>query len=59
MAAINGIPITLTVVRVQDKVEAALQRSMLLGALAKQRVYDMGLVEAVRQKRKEDGGKVV
>ena len=59
IAAINGTPITPTVVRVQDKVEMASQRSMLSGALAKQRVYDLGLAESIRQKRKEGGGKVV
>ena len=37
----------------------ASQKSMLFGALAKQRVYDLGLAESIRQKRKEGGGKVV
>jgi len=32
---------------------------MLSGTLAKQRVHDLGLVEAVQQKRKVDSGKVV
>ncbi len=59
IAVINGIPVTPTVVRVQDKVEAASQRSILSGTLAKQRVHDLGLVEAVQQKRKVDSGKVV
>jgi hypothetical protein len=37
----------------------ASQRSILSGALAKQRVYDLSLAESIRQKRKEGGGKVI
>src|SRR5580692_8961092 len=59
IASINGIPITPTILHVQDKIERASQRSMLSGALAKQRVHDLGVAEMARQKRKESGGKVV
>jgi hypothetical protein len=60
MAAINGIPITLSVLRVQDKIEGASQRSILSGALAKNRVLDLGLAEAERLKRKDkDSNKIV
>jgi hypothetical protein len=33
---------------VQDKIEGAAERSMLSGALAKQRVYDLGITEQER-----------
>jgi len=55
----NGIPITPTVIRVQDKVEAASQRSMLSGALAKHRIHDLSIAEAARLKRKDASGKIV
>jgi hypothetical protein len=35
MQLMNGIPITPSVLRVQEKVEAALERSILAGALAR------------------------
>ena len=42
-AAINGIPITPSVKRIQEKVKGAAERLILSGALAKQRVYDLSL----------------
>jgi hypothetical protein len=55
----NGIPITPSVLRVQEKVEAASERSILAGALARQRVLDLGLAEKERLARKEGAGKIV
>jgi len=60
VSAIEGdIPITLLVLRVQDKVSQALERSMLAGALATNRVHDLTIAEAARKERKEASGKVV
>jgi hypothetical protein len=59
-AAINGTPITPSVKRVQEKVEGAAERSILSGALAKQRVYDLSLAAQEREKRdNKDNGKIV
>jgi hypothetical protein len=55
----NGIPITPSVLRVQEKVEAASERSILAGALARQRVLDLGLAEKERLARKEGAGKII
>ena len=52
-AALSGVPITPTVKRVQEKVKGAAERSILSGALAKQRVYDLGVAEQERQKRND------
>ena len=52
-------PITPSVIRVADKVENASQRSMLAGALATNRIHDLSIAEAARQKRKEASGKIV
>jgi hypothetical protein len=59
LQAIDGTPITPSVLRVQDKVEAASKRSILSGALARQRVLDLGLAEKERQARKIDASKIV
>jgi hypothetical protein len=59
-AAMNGTPITPSVRRVQDKIEGAAERLMLSSALAKQRVYDLGIAEQERQKRDDkDNNKIV
>src|ERR1035438_10155179 len=59
-AAISGIPITPSVLHVQEKIESTAERSMLSGALAKQRVYDLSIAEAEREKRKDkDNSKIV
>jgi hypothetical protein len=50
-AAISGIPITPSVKHMQEKVENAAERSILSGALAKQRVHDLSLAEQEREKR--------
>jgi hypothetical protein len=58
--AINSIPITLPIRRVQEKVEGAAERSILSSALAKQRVYDLGIIEQERAKRNnKDNNKIV
>ena len=59
-AAIDGILVTLLVIRVQDKVEQASQRSILARALATNRVLDLSIVEKARQARKDSrGNKIV
>ena len=52
-AAVHGVPITPSVLRVQEKVEGTAERSMLSGALAMQRIYDLNLAAVERQKRGE------
>jgi hypothetical protein len=60
VSAIDGdIPITPSVLRVQDKVAQAAERSILAGALATNRVHDLSIAEAARKERKEASGKVV
>jgi len=60
IAAMEGVtPITPSVIRVADKVENASQRSMLAGALATNRIHDLSIAEAARQKRKKASGKIV
>jgi hypothetical protein len=59
MQLINGIPITPSVLRIQEKVEAASERSILASALARQRVLDLGLAGKERLARKEGAGKIV
>jgi hypothetical protein len=45
---------------VQEKVENAAERSMLSGALAKQRVHDLSIAEQERERRNEkDNNKVI
>jgi hypothetical protein len=59
-AAIEGIPIIPSVKRVQEKVEGAAERSILSGALAKQKVYDLSLAAQEREKRDgRDNGRIV
>jgi hypothetical protein len=55
----DGIPITPSVLHVQEKVEAALERSILAGALARQRVLDLGLAEKERLARKEGASRII
>jgi hypothetical protein len=55
----NSIPITPSVLRVQEKVEAVLERLILASALARQRVLDLGLAEKERLARKEGASKIV
>jgi protein subunit release factor B len=58
--AILGILITPIVIRVQEKVESAAERSMLSGALAKQKIHDLSLAEVKQEKQKdEDNNKIV
>lgn len=51
-------PITPSVLRVQDKLESISRSSMLKGALASNRLYDLSIAEA-RRKPKKDVNKVV
>jgi hypothetical protein len=56
----DGIPVTPLVIRVQDKVEQALQRSILAGALATNRVYDLSVAEKARAAKKNlKGNKII
>ena len=55
----SNIPITPLVLQVQDKVVQAAEQSILAGALATNRVYDLSIAEAARKERKEASGKVV
>jgi len=58
--AIEGdMPITPSVLRVQDKVAQAAERSILAGALATNRIHDLSIAEAARKERKEASSKVV
>jgi hypothetical protein len=50
-AAIKCIPITPSILRVQEKIKGAVERSMLSGALAKQRVHDLSIAEQERAAR--------
>jgi hypothetical protein len=59
LAIDSDIPITPSVLQVQDKVAQALERSMLAGAFATNRVYDLSIAEAARKERKEASSKVV
>jgi hypothetical protein len=54
----NEQPLTPSVAHVQNKLEKSAQRSMLSGALSKNRLYDLSLA-AERRKNIEDGGKIV
>jgi hypothetical protein len=56
----DGIPVTPLVIRVQDKVEQALQRSILAGALATNRVHDLSVAEKARAAKKNlKGNKII
>jgi hypothetical protein len=58
--AINGdIPITPSVLRVQDKVSQASEQSMLARALSTNKVHDLSIAEAARKERKEASSKIV
>jgi hypothetical protein len=60
VSAIDGnIPITPSVLRVQDKVAQATERLMLARALATNRIHDLSIAEAARKERKEASSKVV
>jgi hypothetical protein len=59
LAIDSNIPITLSVLQVQDKVAQALEQSMLAGALATNRVHDLSIAEAACKERKEASSKVV
>ena len=60
IAAINGdIPITPSVLRVQDKVSQASERSILAGGLATNRIHDLSIAEATRNARKEASSKII
>jgi hypothetical protein len=59
-AAMDGTPVTPLVIRVQDKVEQASQRSILAGALVTNRVHDLSIAEKARAARKDPkGNKIV
>ena len=47
------------VLRIQEKVEAVLERLILASALARQRVLDLGLAEKKRLARKEGASKII
>jgi hypothetical protein len=56
----NGIPIILSVKHIQEKVKGIAERSILSGALAKQRVHDLSLTEQEREKRNNrDNGRII
>jgi hypothetical protein len=55
----SDIPITPSVLRVQDKVAQAAERSILARALSTNRIYDLSIAEAARKERKEASGKAV
>jgi vacuolar-type H+-ATPase subunit E/Vma4 len=57
--AIQGVPITPSVVRVQDKIEKASETSMLTGALSTNRLRDLTIAEDARKSQKDASGKVV
>jgi hypothetical protein len=59
LAMEGDIPITPSVLQVQDKVSQALEQSMLAGALATNQVHDLTIAETARKERKEASGKVV
>jgi hypothetical protein len=60
VSAIDGdVPITPSVLRVQDKISQASERLMLAGALSTNRVYDLLIAEAARKERKEASSKIV
>ena len=60
VSAMDGdIPITPSVLQVQDKVAQATERSILAGVLATNRIHDLSIAEAARKERKEASGKVV
>jgi len=60
VSAIDGdILITPSVLRVQDKVSQASERSMLARALSTNRVHDLSIAEAARKERKEASSKIV
>jgi hypothetical protein len=52
----EGIPLTPSVIRVQDKVEKASMTSILAGALSTNRIHDLSIAETARKKRKESSG---
>jgi hypothetical protein len=59
VSAMEGdIPITPSVLQVQDKVSQASEQSMLARALATNRVYNLTIAETARKERKEASGKV-
>jgi hypothetical protein len=60
IAVINSdIPITPSVLRVQDKVSQASERSILAGGLATNYIHDLSIAEATRNARKEASSKIV
>jgi hypothetical protein len=59
LAIDSDIPITLLVLRVQDKLSQASERSMLVGAFSTNRVHDLLIAEAACKERKEASGKIV
>jgi hypothetical protein len=60
ISAIDGnILITPLVLRVQDKVAQATERSMLARTLATNRIHDLSITEAAHKERKKASSKVV
>jgi hypothetical protein len=55
----SNIPITPSVLRVQDKVTQAVEQSMLAGALTTNKVYNLSIAEAACKEKKEASSKVV
>jgi hypothetical protein len=52
----DGILVTPLVIRVQDKVEQASQRSILASILITNRVHDLSIIEKARAARKDPKG---
>jgi hypothetical protein len=60
VSAIDGtILITPSVLQVQNKVAQAAEWTILAGALATNRVYDLSVAETAYKERKEVSGKIV
>jgi C-terminal processing protease CtpA/Prc len=57
--AMQGAPITPSVVRVQDKIKKASETSMLTRALSTNRLQDLTIAEDARKSQKDASGKVV
>jgi hypothetical protein len=54
--AMGGVPLTPSVMRLQDKVEKASMTSIHAAAFSTNRIHDLSIAEAARKKRKESSG---
>ena len=59
LAMEGDIPITPSVLQVQDKVAQASERSILAGGLATNRIHDLSIAEAARNAKKDASSKIV